>query len=130
MPGYYLIDGLSIELEYGLMAVEDSRPFHSIIGNLSYTYPLPESSVALFARAGYGVSNGRALYSVIMSGGGEMDYGILNLGAGAKILLSRMAYLRGEVNYRSYSKSDSDEFGESTYTLSHIALLFGLGIVL
>jgi hypothetical protein len=53
-PEYYVSDNLSVGVELGLLAVEESEPGQFLIGNLTYTYRISGSDFALFARAGYG----------------------------------------------------------------------------
>ncbi len=132
-PAYYFIDGLAGELELGLRAMEGVRPMQSIIINLAYTHQLPRSSVALFARAGYGMSNSYGIPVFLELYGGrsdEFDISIINLGAGAKFLVGRTAFIRTELNYRIQSMDDETDFSTTERTLSSIALFLGVGIVI
>ncbi|HUI29542.1 MAG TPA: outer membrane beta-barrel protein [Candidatus Acidoferrales bacterium] len=137
-PGYYLLDGLSVEPEISLMAVQHAQPAQYFLLNLSYTYLPPNSKAALFVRAGYGISNS---IQVPMMGGGtvvqmsdKFDIGVINLGAGAKFLLTQSVVLRAEVNYRSHAWSSSEDFGYGSYkydyVFSHVGLLVGFSILL
>lgn len=131
-PAYYIIDKLAAELELGLRAMEGGKPTQTFIFHLAYTQPLVGSSLALFARAGYGLSNGYSVpifYEQVRSSN-DFDIGIVNLGAGAKIMAGRHALIRAEINYRMQSASEDSAFGTSEWTRSTIAILLGVGIIL
>lgn len=137
-PGYYVANGFSIEPEFALLAVEDEEPAQYVLGNISYTYRLPESDVALFGRAGYGVSN--SIQFPVPGGinlriSDKFDVGVLNLGAGVKYVIKNAVALRTEMNYRRHSwTTESFSFfggsfkSERTYT--NIGLLFGFSVLL
>ncbi len=126
ISGYYVIDGLSIEPEIGMTFMEKIKPAFSFIGNVSYTFLLPETPMGVFARMGYGVTNssntpGDIIYSRAW---GNNDANIFNLGAGAKFLIDPKVYIRSEILYRNIKwrkVSEEHEF---------IVFLIGLGIVL
>ena len=88
-PAYYFLDGFSLEPEFGIFANEDESPALYFIGNLSYTYLLPSTKLALFGRAGYGVSNS-ILYgnmyeqSPFFKIRNKMDMHVFNFGVGIK----------------------------------------------
>ncbi len=137
-PGYYLADGLSVEPEFSLMAAEESKPIQYLLMNLSYTHLLPNSIVAPYARAGYGVAN-----SVQMAGmtvlpieaSSKFDIGVFNAGAGVKVLLNRFVVLRTEINYKSHAWSDSQDYGygishKSESKLSFFGLQLGFSVLL
>lgn len=131
-PAYYFIDRLAAELELGVRASEGDKPAQTAILHLAYTHPLPRSSVALFARAGYGVSNGYTVpifYEQVRSTQ-DFDISIINLGAGAKFMLGRTALLRAEINYRIQSWSEEDGNFKGEWTRNTLALLLGVGVVL
>jgi hypothetical protein len=137
-PGYYIIDGLSIELELVVLAVEKEKPSQSFLANLSYTYPIPQTMVAPFVHAGYGVTNGFRFPGFIMVGmndvSDKLDINVLNLGAGAKFLLTKHSAIVAEINYRGYSYSKTSGNAPYQYTtdlkFSNIGLLCGLSIIL
>lgn len=132
-PAYYFIDGLAGELEIGIRAMEGMRPSQAVILNLAYTHQLSRSAVALFARAGYGMSNSYAVPVFLDLYGGrsdEFDVSIINLGAGAKFLVGRTALIRTELNYRIQSMEEDTEFSTSERTLGTVALMIGVGIIL
>lgn len=127
MPGYYVIGGLSIEPEIGMTFMEKIKPAFSLIGNISYTFLLPETSTAIFARVGYGITNSRNTPGDITyyRGWGNNDANIFNLGAGAKFLIDPKVYIRSEILYRNIKwRGISDE------EYKFIVFLIGLGIVL
>jgi hypothetical protein len=132
-PAYYFIDGLAAELELGLRAMEGGRPAQSAILNLAFTHQLRGSAVALFARAGYGMANSYSIPVFLDLGSGrsdEFDISIINLGAGAKFMVGRSAFIRTELNYRIQNYSYDTDFSESDYTYNTIAVLLGVGLVL
>jgi hypothetical protein len=143
-PAYYIIDGLSLEPEYNLNAVEGSQPSHSILLNISYTYFVEGTKVAPFVHVGYGISNSQGipfLPNVMFRVSDKLDVTILNAGGGLKILVGSGAALRFEVNYRSYRWDEeySYNFYYSTYTTSttkeeyaysHIGMLVGVSLEL
>jgi hypothetical protein len=130
LPGFFVADGLSIEPEISILALEDAKPSFSIIPNLSYTYLIPQSRIALYSRAGYGLSNSRSLFGLLIRNSDKMDIGILNFGTGIKYLVSAGAALRIELNYKRTSQErDFNEFTENT-TLQTFRLLFGFSVLL
>lgn len=132
-PAYYFIDGLAAELELGVRAMEGGRPAQSAILNLAFTHQLRGSAVALFARAGYGMGNSWSIPVFLDLGSGrsdEFDISIINLGAGAKFMVGRSAFIRTELNYRIQNYSHDTDFSESDYTYNTIAVLLGVGLVL
>ena len=137
-PGYYLADGLSVEPELSLIAAEESKPIQYLLMDLSYTYLLPNSNVAPYARAGYGVSN-----SVQMAGmtvlpieaSSKFNIGVFNAGAGVKFLLNRYVVLRTEINYKSHAWSNIEDYGfgmsdKSESMMSFFGLQFGFSVLL
>jgi hypothetical protein len=127
IPGYYVIDGLSIEPEIGMTFMEKIKPAFSLIGNVSYTFLLPKAPIGIFARVGYGITNSSNTPGDITyyRGWGNNDANIFNLGAGAKFLLDPKVYIRSEILYRNIKWKVSEES-----TTKFIVFLIGLGIVL
>jgi hypothetical protein len=139
VPGYYLIDGLSIEAELGLLAVEKEDPAQFILGNVSYTYRLPDSRVALYGRIGYGVSNSVQLPvqpGIVSRVTNNFDVNVFNGGVGLKILVSQGAALRAELNYKRHSWTTEyhSYYGgyssKTDYTYSNTGLLLGFSILI
>lgn len=136
-PGYYFLDNFSIEGEFGISAIEKVQPAQYLLLNLAYTYLIPDSKAALFAHAGYGLSNSVALsyfnnYLVRTSDG--FDVGIINLGAGMKFLMTSHVLLHTEVNYRIHNWSNEFSLfgitGKEDMKYSNISLLFGFSILI
>jgi hypothetical protein len=136
--GIYIFDEFSIEPEVGMLAIENSSPAQFIIGNLAYTYCVPNSKIAVFVRGGYGVSNA---FILPMNGNlplrysDKFDIGIINAGGGVKYLVSDHTVLRIEINYRkqSYSQQYSSLYFSSTQyenSYSNYGVLVGFSILL
>jgi opacity protein-like surface antigen len=137
--GYYLSKGLSIEPQLGVLFVEDDSPSESILLNLSYTRLLTNTSVALFARVGYGLSNGAAagiLNPLPLRVTKDWNVQIFNIGGGTKILVANNIALRIELNYRSNTYNEQDEMhsyypaADVDYTLSNLSISFGFSVLL
>lgn len=140
IPAYFFTDGLSFEPEINLLIQNqegaDNKPTLSFLGNLSYSFNIANKKFAPFIRAGYGISNSIQMPSVI---GGlfrvsdKLDVGIMNAGAGLKILLSEHVLFRTEINFRRYSyKYESSSLYlqySSDYTISSISGIFGFSIL-
>jgi hypothetical protein len=137
LPGFFLTEGLSIEPEINLLAVQDVRPGISIIPNISYTYLIPNERTAIYIKAGYGISNSLAFLGIPMRYG-DMNIGIFNTGFGIKYLISNSAALRIEINYKRSSYEEESLFynlngfytTKSTETLENTKVLFGFSLLL
>ncbi len=135
-PGYYITDGFSIEAEFGLIAIEKSKPSQYILFNLGYTYLIPGSRTALFAHGGYGLANSIEIpyfnnAPVLQSN--DFNVKVLNLGAGVKYLITSNVIIHAEVNYRNHKWTDeySGYYSYSTdYSISNVGLLLGFSILL
>jgi len=144
--GYYFISGLSVEPQIGFVAIEKSFPSQSTLLNISYTRLIPSSTVALFARVGYGISNSLSppmLAFVPTRISNKWDVHVLNAGAGTKILIKENVVLRLELNYRKESfqyqipiglyyvdnKAVELTKGED-FTNSYVGMLFGFSFIL
>lgn len=132
IPAYYLIDGLAIEPEINMLAVETQKPAFLLIGNLAYTINLESARIFPFIRAGYGITNS---LQIPVNGNlnrmsNDMDIGVLNFGAGLKTLLTENILLRTEINYRKFSYSDGDDYFSYSMDVSSIALVFGFSVLL
>jgi len=135
IPGIYIIDGLSFEPELDFLFIEESEPSFSFIPNLSYTYRFPTSSnLALYCRAGYGLSNSYNLFGFLFRTSSSLEIGVLNLGVGLKFLVSENFCLRSEINYRrsTYTEEESSYYYsyERTNTISNIRLLLGFSVLI
>lgn len=117
--GYFLINGLEIEPEFLLTAAEEVRPAFSLSGNVSYNYKIPESHIAPFVLAGYGITNSIGYADVLIArASDEMDIGQLNLGAGFKFFFSDHAAARIEYRYQRFNQSVEQTYipGNTTTT--------------
>ncbi|MBE0643081.1 MAG: hypothetical protein IH600_03290 [Bacteroidetes bacterium] len=132
MPSWYIIDGLSAEVELGLRAMEGSEPTQAVILNASYTHALRKSPVAFFARAGYGISNGYSVpifYELVGRTDG-FDINIINLGAGLKIRTGGSGLIRAEINYRIQSYTTETALATYDHTYGALSLMLGVGVML
>jgi hypothetical protein len=137
VPGFYVVDGLSLEPELGLLAEEKAKPAQFLLGNVSYAYRIPDSKIALFGRVGYGFSNAIQLPvqpGIVSRVSNDFDVGVFNAGAGVKILVSQGAAVRAELNYKSHSwttEYHSPYYSSKTeYTYSNTGLLLGFSILI
>jgi opacity protein-like surface antigen len=137
--GYYLLNGLSIEPQIGALFIENNRPSESALLSLSYTKLITNTSVALYFRLGYGLSNGLSLpiigSALFQRVTNDWDIQIFNVGGGLKILVAENIALRIELNYRSETFNDQDAIysyypADIDYTYSNTALLFGFSVLL
>lgn len=139
--GYFVADGVSIEGEVGVVAMEKQNPSQYVLAGLSYTYSISELNIAPFFHAGYGVSNSVQLPTL---GGlpvrtmNDMNVKVLNVGGGMKFLVSSGAALRLELNYRSHSWSENINYSYYPYSMpsnvdykySNVGLLIGFSILI
>lgn len=106
--GYYLFDGLSIEPEFGIFAVENNTPSQFLIGNISYTKLRKNSPFAFFGKIGFGISNSIILTYIdkpLITNPDNFDTKIVSIGMGVKYILDYQIVLRGEFNYKFQSRS-------------------------
>lgn len=132
-PGYYILDGLSIEPELGMIAVEKRKPTFFLLGNISYTYLIPNSIVAAFALTGYGVSNAVTypMYgNALMQSSQSLHIPIFNAGGGVKILATSDIIIRTEINYRKFKWTDESSYYKEENKHSTTAFIFGFSILL
>ena len=124
-PGYYVIDGLSIEPELFWTAIEDERPMFSLAANASYTFSTSDAKVAPFLLVGFGIGNGIPIFQrLIFRSSDVMDISVLNAGAGVKYFVTSDIGLRAEYRYQRYS----GEVESSTTTSNWHTILFGFSI--
>ncbi len=131
VPGYYVVNGLSIEPELGLMAMEKSKPGQYVLMNLSYTYLIPDSKIGCFVRAGYGLANAFEYpfgNGIVVPASDKFNVGVLNLGAGAKFLISSNVLIRAEFNFKQHSWTY--EYNSTYYSYSADYKESTLGVVL
>ncbi len=130
---YYLTTGLSFEPEVSMSWVERSKAVLYLLANVSYTQPVPGSNVAFFGRIGYGVANGVEVPMYLGALFKEMDnlkVGVFNAGMGTKVMVSKSALIRLELNYRSHDwKNDYGHGYGYDNTLKNIGLLTGFSFL-
>lgn len=138
-PGYYFIDGLSLEPEIGMFSIlspnSSGKSYFKLVGNVSYTFQTQEKGFAPYIKAGIGTSNGlqigagnSSLISTFSDNYSAVT--ILDAGIGIKFLVGKSAAIRTELNYLSQSYKYSSSYSESpTYTLSNIGLVLGLSLI-
>ncbi|MCK9212299.1 MAG: porin family protein [Ignavibacteriaceae bacterium] len=139
MPGYYLIDGFSIEPELGMFAVKGESPAYNMIVNLSYTLLFPYSQNAIFLKAGYGFGNATTYPTadeVLLKMTDKFDVDIINFGVGVKFSVTEKAFIRVEANYRIQSWNDEYTSFYYSYTQKYeqsfktLRLKIGLGVLI
>jgi len=102
--GYYVYEGLSIEPEVALTAMEGTEPAHVLAANVSYTFFPASSTVCPFVLGGVGISNAMPLGpNPIGKTTDAMDVFMLDAGAGVKVFLAESAALRFEYRYQRFS---------------------------
>jgi hypothetical protein len=135
-PGYYVLNGFSVEPEFSFYALQHADPTFQLLGNLSYTGWLPGHGAAWFARAGAGISNTYPFAGQTVSWWDvEESVTVLNFGAGIKAPVSQHVALRTELNYRIYRfthQSNPYEYpsGNTDYNIRDFALRIGFSILL
>lgn len=141
IPAYFFTDGLSFEPEINLLIQNqegtDNKPALSFLGNLSYTFNIPNKKFAPFIRAGYGISNSVQIPAVIGGLGrvsDKLNVSVLNTAVGFKVLVSKNVLFRTEINFRRYAykyNSSSMYYQYSNdYTVTSISGIFGFSILL
>lgn len=135
IPGYFITDGFSFEPELDFLFVEKEKPSYSLIPMLSYTYLLPSNNhLAIYIRGGYGLTNSFSAFGILVRQSDALDIGVINIGAGLKIIATENFCIRTEINYRrtSNTEEESSFYGsyKTTNTLSNIRLLLGLSVLL
>jgi len=132
-PAIYVVKGLSIEPEIGLMIAEETDPGIFLLGNVSYTYLIPEKSFAPYAKVGFGVTN--SMFSipnvnVFSKTSEDLDITVFNLAAGLKFLINKTAIIKTELNYRKLNYSQESGFAKYDYTLNYLSILIGMSFLI
>jgi Outer membrane protein beta-barrel domain len=118
-PGFFVVDGLSIEPELLWTAIEGDRPAIAVLGGLSYTFTIPESPVAPFILVGYGIGNGIPIAQrLIGRTSSDFDVSALNVGGGLKVFVSPNVAFRAEYRYQRYSWQEEITFSWNPEYLS------------
>ena len=131
--GYYIINGLSIEPEFDINLYSEEISA-SLLGNLCYTFYLPQKNIYPYLKLGYGLSTEPGTSSLFES----LDIKTINAGVGIKITYSSGMAFRMEIDYRNlkglntYSYSYEYSSGSDTYDTitSVISISFGASILL
>jgi hypothetical protein len=112
--GYYIINGLSIEPEININVYSDNWS-GSILGNLCYTFNLPQQNFYPYLKLGYGLSS-----EPTNSGGlfEKLDFKTINAGGGIKLMYSPGMEFRMEINYRNLSGSNEYSYSDQSYSSS------------
>ena len=132
-PAIYVVKGLSIEPEIGLMVADDADPGIFLLGNVSYTYFIPEKSFAPYAKVGFGVTNSMFAIpnvNVFSKTSKDLDITVLNLAAGLKILINKTAVIKTELNYRKLNYSEESGLAKYDFTLNYLSILIGMSFVI
>ncbi len=122
--GYYIINGLSIEPEFDLNLYNWEISV-SILGNLCYTFNLPQNNIYPYLKLGYGLSTEPGSSSLFES----LDLKTINAGVGIKLTYSSGMAFRMEINYRNLKGSNTDYYSTYDTNTSVIAISFGASIL-
>ncbi len=129
--GFYLINGLSIEPELDINLCSEGFSL-TVLGNLCYTFYIPQKNIYPYIKLGYGLSNDPKNTEDLFE---NLDFKTVNAGAGVKFMyFPDMAFI-AEINYRNLSGSntfyqDTPDAYTTETTTSIISVLLGLSILL
>lgn len=129
--GFYLINGLSIEPEFDINLCSEGLSL-SVLGNICYTFYIPQKNIYPYIKLGYGISNDPKNTDELFE---NLNFKTVNAGVGVKfIYFPGMAFMT-EINYRNLSGSNTFYQGTpDTYTIestsSIISVLVGISIQL
>lgn len=107
--GYYVIEGLAVESEIGMLLVEKKEPGYALLLGLSYNLMIPNSNSALFGRVGYGKANSLFIPevgNVFQKLTKEFDVDMISITLGIKHLITPNIPLKFGVNYRQSTHSE------------------------
>lgn len=132
--GYYIIDGFSIEPELNLNLSLGGFSV-SMLGNLCYTFYIPQKNIYPYLKLGYGLSNDAKNSNGLFE---SLNLKTINAGAGLKFMYFPGMAFKMEINYRNLSGSNtysySDQYSSSLnnykITTSVIAISVGISILL
>jgi opacity protein-like surface antigen len=116
--GVYVVDGLSIEPEVYMLAVEKDPPAFNLGANLAYAFDIPESMVKPFVTIGYGIGNAAPMMQRLLGRASDkMDIPVLRVGGGLKVFVSTCVALTTEYRYERYTQErTSSYYGSYSYT--------------
>jgi hypothetical protein len=129
--GFYIINGLSIEPELNLNLTSEGFSV-SMLGNLCYTFYLPQKYIYPYLKLGYGVSNDPDNNNGLFE---YLEFKTINAGAGVKLMYFPGMAFKLEIIYRSLNGSNTiyantpDSYTTET-TTSIISGSLGISILL
>ena len=129
--GFYIINGLSIEPELDINLCSEGLSL-SVLGNLCYSFYIPQKNIYPYLKLGYGVSNDPKNTEDLFE---NLDFKTVNAGAGVKFMyFPDMAFV-AEINYRNLVGSNTFYQGTpdaytTESTSSIISVLVGISILL
>lgn len=103
-PGFYIIDGLSLEPELSINSAVSSL---SLIGNLSYAFHIRGENVYPFLKIGFGKSSYMCEETF-----GSFNSDVLSGAAGLKIIQGASFAIRLEVNYKKFISDQANQYPE------------------
>ena len=129
--GFYIVNGLSIEPELDLNSYAEGFSV-SILGNLCYTFYLPQKNLYPYIKLGYGLSNDPENKDGLFE---SLNYKTINAGAGVKFMYFSELAIRMEINYRNLNGSntfypDTPDSYKTETTSSIVSVLIGISILL
>jgi len=102
--GIFVYEGLSVEPEISLTAIEGTEPALVFAGNISYTFTPPNSNVCPFILGGVGIGNAIPMGPNPLGRTSDaLDVFMIGAGAGLKVFLTESAALRFEYRYQHFS---------------------------
>lgn len=128
--GYYIINGLSIEPELNLNLSLGGFSV-SMLGNLCYTFYLPQKNIYPYLKLGYGLSNDAENSNGLFE---SLNFKTINASAGLKFMYFPSMALKMEINYRNlngsntYSYSDQYSSSSSKYEITTSVISISVGI--
>lgn len=127
-PGFFVIQGLSVEPELAWAGFKGQAPALSVSGNLSYNYGMGYNTFVPFVLVGYGAGNGFPFYQPIQKDATYLSaITFLNAGCGLKIMaLGGRSLIRVEYRYQAF-KADLQGVKENVFARR---ILIGFSVLL
>lgn len=107
--GYYVMEGLAVESEIGMLLVEEKEPGYALLLGLSYNLMIPNTNSALFGRVGYGKANSLFIPevgNVFQKLTKNFDVDMISITLGMKHLITPNIPLKFGINYRQSTYSE------------------------
>ena len=136
--GVFVTEGLEVEPEITSMFTSGADPAYVANGNLAYNFKA-QGRALVFVLAGYGIANGIPIEGVVTGGMKDVTFGVLNLGAGVKILFSEDVAVRTEFRYQRFSGTYQNQYwldvapqgsASQSYEVTLFSVQFGLTVFL